>query len=306
MRDGPENDDKYRMVEDEFLTVAQKFTVHLHAAEYKRQQAQVKVRNADAIRSISRPVTTKMPEQTKRKVEAIERSLAQRKALEGLKSKDSDESDSELPYVGTALHSFMDSPRKKAVSLLREGSIATSTRAAAGFKQQNIQAKSPVRPSVVKRERITENVTVKREESETESDADEDLDGPIAPLQLGVSKTKKTSTGDSLLGSLSITQGLKNTTRVSRLQPRGVNDSKPEIPTKIIQPTSKIKLEHNTEINSLSRTSSADVCPSSNSRPVAMAAPPRLSRLDYIRKQQLKQEAETEREKTLDIIPSFL
>ncbi|EHK99600.1 hypothetical protein M7I_4471 [Glarea lozoyensis 74030] len=100
-RNEKENDDKYRMVEDEFLTVAQKFTVHLHAAEYKRQQTQVKARNADAIRSISRPVSTKMPEQTKRKVEAHERSLAQKNLVEGLRkqAKEDEESDSRISSI---------------------------------------------------------------------------------------------------------------------------------------------------------------------------------------------------------------
>jgi hypothetical protein len=45
---------------------------------------------------------------------------------------------------------------------------------------------------------------VKLEERETASDADEDLEGLIATPQLGVSKTKKTSPGDSLPGSRSL------------------------------------------------------------------------------------------------------
>jgi hypothetical protein len=310
MRDGLENDDKYRMVEDEFLTVAQKFTVHLHAAEYKRQQAQVKVRNADAIRSISRPVTTKMPEQTKRKVEAVERSLAQRKALEALagnNSKDSEESDSELPYVGTALHSFMDTPRKKAVSLLRTGSISMGTRAAAGFKQRLTQTSSPARPSGVKKEQTADKVSVKMEESETESDADEDLDLPIAPPQLGVSNKNRFSMADSLLGSRSITQAPKlNIAIVSHSQPQKTNHSELGVSTKISQPESKITPKIKREAHSRVRIFSTDVHLPSNEQNKANAVPPRLSRLDYIRKQQLKQEAEAERERKLDVIPSFL
>src|SRR5271168_4042924 len=87
MNEGIDHDDKYRIVEDEFLSVAQRFTVHLHAAEYKRQQKMVKSRNADTINSISRPVTGKMPDQTRRKVEAVARAKTQKTVLAGLLGK---------------------------------------------------------------------------------------------------------------------------------------------------------------------------------------------------------------------------
>ncbi len=44
MIDGLEDDDKYRMVEDEFVATAGTFTAHLHAAEYQRQLNVVPVR----------------------------------------------------------------------------------------------------------------------------------------------------------------------------------------------------------------------------------------------------------------------
>ena len=109
MKEGLEHDDKYRMVEDEFLSVAQKFTVHLHAAEYKKQQKMAQTRNAETITSISRPAVGVMPDQTKRRVEGIERSKKQRNAIGGLLDKNkatlSDDSDSGdgLPYVGTSM-----------------------------------------------------------------------------------------------------------------------------------------------------------------------------------------------------------
>lgn len=143
MDEGIQYDDQYRMVEDEFLAVAQKFTMHLHAAEYKRQTKAVRANRADAITSISRPVTGRMPDQSKRKAQSIMQSKAQSSAIHGLLPKkaasadDTDESDEsvELPYVGTTLHGLMDSPRKKAVSLTHFGATRTSTRAAAGFRQ---------------------------------------------------------------------------------------------------------------------------------------------------------------------------
>lgn len=49
-------DDKYRMVEDELLRVAQRFTTHLHRAEYTRLKEMTRSRNARTIREIERPV----------------------------------------------------------------------------------------------------------------------------------------------------------------------------------------------------------------------------------------------------------
>jgi hypothetical protein len=306
MQDGLENDDKYRMVEDEFLTVAQKFTAHLHAAEYKRQQAQVKARNADAIHSISRPVSTKMPEQTKRKVEAHERSLAQRNLVEGLrkKTKEDEESDCEdMPYVGTVLHSFMDSPRKKAVSLLRAGSINTATRAAAGFKKQKTQSNSPAKPSAfaTKRARGPEQM----DGSETESDGDDDLDLPIPLPKLGVSDTQKSRTGDSLLDSKLIVRVDKSATTTTLPQPRESKKPKLDALGNETQLGSRTNTKNAQEARTHAENSRATIS-TSNAPSTTRIVPPRLSRLDYARMQKVKQEGKTEEEKELDIIPSFL
>jgi hypothetical protein len=41
MEVGLDKDDRYRMVEDEFLEAAKMFTQHLHAAEYQRMKCQI-------------------------------------------------------------------------------------------------------------------------------------------------------------------------------------------------------------------------------------------------------------------------
>jgi hypothetical protein len=147
MDEGMEHDDKYRMVEDEFLSVAQKFTVHLHTAEYRRREKDVKSCRADAINSISRPVTVKMPDHTKRKIASVAQSKAQRGAIEDLAKKKSgkeDESDSDegiqLPYIGTTLHGLMDSPRKKSKSLGQLNLPGGLTRAGAGYQKPTGQS----------------------------------------------------------------------------------------------------------------------------------------------------------------------
>lgn len=184
-----DHDDKYRMVEDEFLSIAQRFTVHLHAAEYKKQEKIVKDRRAETINSISRPVTSKMSDQTRRNVEAVDRSKAQRNAIESLLAKktdhpdDSDDSTEGLPYIGTTLHGLMDSPRRKAASLLRPGSSGVATRAAAGFSTATAHAKissKRISGSSKPKPTVHSGPVAKRNDTSTESsDEDDDLNAPI-------------------------------------------------------------------------------------------------------------------------------
>lgn len=184
------------MVEDEFYSIAHHFTAHLHAAEYKRQVREVKTRNAEAIKSISRPVMGIMPDQTRRKVESVNRSSAQRKALEGWLGKTvddmSDDSDTgALPYVGTTLHGLMDSPRKRAASLLKAGSIAITTRAAAGFKKPTAKEKfAIIVPDSPSSKYVPTSGTIDEEQAGTteSEEEDDDLDAPILALKLVADK----------------------------------------------------------------------------------------------------------------------
>jgi len=206
MKEGQDNDDKYRMVEDEFLDVAQKFTVHLHAAEYKRQQKAVKSQNADTINSISRPVTGKMPDQTKRKLDASALAKRQRSIIEALNGKkehgaESDSDIEELPYVGTTLHGLMDSPRKKAASLAKLGSIAT-TRAAAGFKKPAIQSNGDQSKSLIDSPEPKHGTRRAQAELVLDStDNDDDLDAPIPAPKLIALDRKPTTPLSPQVGS---------------------------------------------------------------------------------------------------------
>ncbi|KAH7411129.1 hypothetical protein BKA64DRAFT_374615 [Cadophora sp. MPI-SDFR-AT-0126] len=205
MEEGKDNDDRYRMVEDEFLRVAQQFTAHLHAAEYKRQQKAVKSQNADTINSISRPVTGKMPSQTKRKLEAAALVKRQRAMIEGLTGKkesgvESDSDFEELPYIGTTLHGLMDSPRKKTASLAKLGSIAT-TRAAAGFKKPAIQSNGDQSKSLI--DSPEPKHATRRDQVELSVDStddDDDLDAPIPAPKL-IATARKTVIPSSLHAS---------------------------------------------------------------------------------------------------------
>lgn len=195
MHEGIEEDDKYRMVEDEFLATAQQFTVHLHAAEYKRQEKAARARNADAISSISRPVTQDMPNHTKRKVAGLDTSkslLGAIQTLQGSKVKsyeDPDESsDGEgLAYFNTTLRGLMDSPRRKAASLSSLPSGA-ATRAAAGFQRptarrnpESSQARETPRGKGAPPANLFSQQNI---DSSAESyDLDDDLDAPVPTIR---------------------------------------------------------------------------------------------------------------------------
>ncbi|KAL2070795.1 hypothetical protein VTL71DRAFT_13821 [Oculimacula yallundae] len=288
MDDGADKDDQYRMVEDEFLSVAQQFTVHLHAAEYKRQQKAVKNQNAETINSISRPVTGKMPDQTKRKLEANSIAKRQRAMIEGFagtkqSGTNSDDSDiEELPYVGTTLHGLMDSPRKKAASLARLGSTAT-TRAAAGFKKPAVQTNADQYTSLMdspEPKHVTRQVQVKVPTEST--DDDDDLDAPIpAPKLLAISKRAPSSSNSHFVP-------LKSTP--IKHEPLASFSDAPKM-----EPVIKVE----PSFPSRSTFSAVSIQP--------VEAAPKLSRLERIRLARAKKEKEQQikKEEDYNTIPTF-
>lgn len=138
---GLQHDDKWRMVEDEFVAMAHKLTAHLHAAEYQRLKKLAQDQNADAIRSLSRPVNAPMTNRVKRRQTVSSLQKTQRAGLKRAISRaqdaddgdddDDDDEAADLPWTGTHLEGLMDSPRKKMVPLTRMVSTASGTRAAA-------------------------------------------------------------------------------------------------------------------------------------------------------------------------------
>lgn len=300
MDEGFEKDDKYRIVEDEFLKVAKKFTVHLHAAEYKRQQKMAKTRNAETINSISRPVTGKMPDQTKRKVEAVARAKKQQAGLQGLlvKSEGPESSDDEgLPYVGTSLHGLMDSPRKKAASLPKSTGTPT-TRAAAGYKAQSkgteIKVESPSRPS----RSSNSALKLSKDDSATQSlDDDDDLDAPIlAPkFTKSVMSTKikqEVIHTKSFFGLAANSSSVISQNNVSRTKQFLTVGSKP---SGKVQTEIQVKEEDNPRCTSVKR---APIRLESDSPPPAYR-----SRRYRVRQEEKEDESKA---KKLDVIPDFM
>ncbi|KAI0854059.1 hypothetical protein F5Y00DRAFT_245 [Daldinia vernicosa] len=194
MIEGLDNDDLYRMVEDEFLSTAQQFTAHLHAAEYHRLKAASKSQNADTIRDISRPVVGRMTDLVKQKQERKTRlekqKAATRKArADRNRNDDSTASESDL-WRSASLHGLMESPRKKAARLDKLTKVVTTTRAAAGFSTtksgQLFTTSHPTRKDLTGSRPIHHSTP--KQDSETQSDDDEDLDGPSAKISTNLVK----------------------------------------------------------------------------------------------------------------------
>ncbi|TLD15617.1 uncharacterized protein PgNI_02188 [Pyricularia grisea] len=127
MINGLDGDDIWRMVEDEFLSVAGAFTAHLHRAEYKRLKRLAESQNATTISTISRPVVCDRTDTVKRRQDRQELERRQCGAIKRMrgssdekKANESDEDDGPSPWAGTALQGLMDSPRKKAPRLISD------------------------------------------------------------------------------------------------------------------------------------------------------------------------------------------
>lgn len=116
-------DDRYRMVEDELLHTARRFTTHLHRAEYDRLKARAESQNAAAIRAIARPVVGPLTASARARREAAAREAKQRAML----------GDAE-PWAGTTLQGLMECPRRQTRSISSYAPAHSTTRAAAGYK----------------------------------------------------------------------------------------------------------------------------------------------------------------------------
>lgn len=160
---GPDQDDRYRMVEDEFLHTAQLFTTHLHRREYHRLRALARTQSAAAIREIERPVVGITTSTARRRKEAVKRGAKQRKVLQ----------DGDAPWMGTSLQGLMESPRKQAKPLASYVAAAAGTRAAAGFAA-GLSDRRRVGSGASRREARSPTRSV-------ESETADDLDGSPVP-----------------------------------------------------------------------------------------------------------------------------
>jgi hypothetical protein len=197
---GIDNDDMYRMVEDEFLAVAGEFTRHLHTAEYQRLKGLVKSENAETIQNISRPVTGEMTDLVKRRHAALDTAAKQRKGIaKALGKRVAGSADKEQPRrPATSLQGLMNSPRRQTVLLTsvmgsRPGSshrdaadASPSRRRPSALDVRGVVHNSGMnkldRRDRVPSVRVVREATTDTEGTEdtedTEDDDEDDLDGP--------------------------------------------------------------------------------------------------------------------------------
>lgn len=189
MIDGFGNDDRYRMVEDELLDMAKEFTQHLHAAEYLRMKKAAKAQDSTAVNSISRPVTSKMDDQTKRKVESIARARKLSEVIKGIhgdqpQEPGDDSDESQGPWLGTALHGLMERPRASALPLTDISGFRSTSKAAAGYKGSLIgRMETYDMPKFESPELVSSTSTIKSAfstgDTETEDDDDDLAAAPV-------------------------------------------------------------------------------------------------------------------------------
>lgn len=131
MREGVDGDDVYMMVEDEFQTVAQSFTAHLHMAEYRRLKQEARERQRD------RPVVpAKASFEVKYKhaqKELEERQKTTLKAMTGGEDEEQVEEEIVEPWAGTSLAGLMRWDGSQRTSLKGLDKLNSGSRASQGL-----------------------------------------------------------------------------------------------------------------------------------------------------------------------------
>ncbi|KAL9944427.1 hypothetical protein ACHAO3_008555 [Verticillium nonalfalfae] len=203
---GYDHDDIYRMVEDEFLVIAGKFTAHLHAAEYHRLKTQARSQNADAIADISRPVVGSLTELARRRQEDLLRQKNQQQALrqssagDGGEPGETEEEDAAL-WRGSSLRGLMDSPRKREVRI----SALARAESSAGRTGASWDGEGGVQRRLI----FAGEGAVKRSRPEDTADEDEDdLDAParswLSPQRLAEPTSSRSKATGFQAASLSL------------------------------------------------------------------------------------------------------
>jgi hypothetical protein len=136
MHEGYDADDIYIMVEDEFYTVAQTYTAHLHLAEYKRLVKQAREAPPKALPEPKSP----MSRQAKQRLKSDALQLKQKDALQkvlGSTSMEAEEEEEEDKvadlWSGTSLAPLMAGGNQEKTSLLGLERMSSNTKAGMGF-----------------------------------------------------------------------------------------------------------------------------------------------------------------------------
>jgi hypothetical protein len=145
MHDGYDRDDIYIMVEDEFQSVAQSFTAHLHQAEYKRLVKEAKEAGPKALPEPTSP----MSKQAKNRLAAAKLKKRQDDSLRwtgSLRTTGADEEEEEELadlWSGTSLAPLMVSGSQEKRSLVGLQRMSSSTKAGLGITRSQGSQSQP-------------------------------------------------------------------------------------------------------------------------------------------------------------------
>ncbi|EXJ94149.1 hypothetical protein A1O1_02542 [Capronia coronata CBS 617.96] len=141
MREGYDGDDIYVMVEDEFQTIAQSYTAHLHHAEYKRL---VKQAREAAPKALPEP-TSPMSKETKNRLKSMTLQKKQKNTLQQVlgPTPTEIEEDTEVAedkvvdlWSGTSLAPLMANTVQQKTSLIGMERMSSKTKAGMGFTRR--------------------------------------------------------------------------------------------------------------------------------------------------------------------------
>lgn len=133
MRSGYDDDDVYIMVEDEFQSLAQSYTAHLHEAEYLRIK-----REARSKRKALPEPTSPMSKEAKRRLQSAALQRKQNEVLDQAVGKTPTEQDEDRTadlFSGTSLASLMAQSSQQKRSLVGLERVQSSTRAGLGYSR---------------------------------------------------------------------------------------------------------------------------------------------------------------------------
>lgn len=133
MHEGYYGDDIYVMVEDEFNTVAQSYTAHLHLAEYKRLVKQAREAPPKALPEPTSPMSKQAKQRLKADALQHRQKDALQKVLAGRSAVDEEEDTVDDPWSGTSLAPLMAGSNQSKTSLLGLEKISSNTKAGMGF-----------------------------------------------------------------------------------------------------------------------------------------------------------------------------
>jgi hypothetical protein len=145
MVEGYDADDIWMMVEDEFQTLAQSFTRHLHHAEYKRLMRKAKEAPRKTLPEPVSPMSKHTKQMLKRGTLASKQQETLDRVISGGRDRDGSDDTGEQevdPWRGTSLAGLMATGSQEKRSLRGLERMPSSTRAAKGFSRVELEQDS--------------------------------------------------------------------------------------------------------------------------------------------------------------------